>query len=535
MQFNLADLFESLVDSLPADRIALVSGNTRLTYRELDARANRLAHALQARGIGKGDHIGLYLYNGNEFIEAMLAAFKLRAVPININYRYVTNELRYMVDNADLKLMLHQDELAPAVVEALGENKTVPRISVGPERRDSVSESYEEILASASPERGFPERSNDDLHVIYTGGTTGMPRGVMWRHEDLLFSALQGGNPGGEHIKRPEELAEVAAQEGRAMTMLPAAPLIHGQSQLAVWIGTLTGGKVVLVPGRSFRARQVLEAIAKERVDTMTIVGDAMARPLADTLAEPGAAFDTSSLMVISSSGAILSESVKADLEKHLPSTMVLNNFGASETGHQGTVVKVDDAPGQRPGFFMDETTTVLGDDLKPVEPGAGVIGKLARRGKVPLGYYKDPVKTAATFLSVDGVRYVIPGDLATIESDGRITVFGRGAVCINTGGEKVFPEEVEEALKGHAAVLDAVVVGTPDPRFGERVEAIVQIRPGQSPSAADLDAFARTKVAGYKTPRAFHFVGEVVRHPSGKPDYRWAKDVALKARAGSV
>jgi acyl-CoA synthetase (AMP-forming)/AMP-acid ligase II len=530
MQFNLADLFESLADALP-DRPAVVSGDRRLSFAQLDHRANQLAHAFQERGIGAGDHVGLYLYNGNEFLEAMLAAFKLRAVPVNINYRYVTNELRYLLDNADIKLLIHEDELAPPVDEALSSfPRPIPRIGVGPERRDTRSDHYEEVLARHSTERGFPTRSGDDRHVIYTGGTTGMPRGVMWRHEDLFFSALQGGDPGGEHIKRPEELVDVASQPGRALTMLPAAPLIHGQSQLAVWIGLLTGGKVVLATGRSFRPKSVLDLIARERADTMTIVGDAMARPLADALAENRSQYDTSSLMVISSSGAILSDAVKKELEKQLPNTMILNNFGASETGHQGTVVTVDDVPGQRPGFFMDDSSTVLGEDMKPIQPGSGIIGRLARRGRVPLGYYKDAEKTAATFVLVDGVRHVIPGDLATIEADGRITVFGRGAVCINTGGEKVFPEEVEEAIKSHPAVLDAVVVGVPDTRFGERVEAIVQARSGQAPTAALLDGYVRTKIAGYKVPRAVHFVTEVVRHPSGKPDYRWAKDVALKA-----
>jgi acyl-CoA synthetase (AMP-forming)/AMP-acid ligase II len=532
MEFNLADLYESLADAFP-DRPAIAAVDRRLSFGQLEERSNRLAHALAARGVRAGDHVGLYLYNGHEFIEAMIAAFKLGAVPININYRYVANELQYMLDNADIKLLIHEDELAPAVDEALASfPRKVPRISVGPERRDRNSEAYEEVLASASPERRFGPRTADAHHVIYTGGTTGMPRGVMWRHEDLLFSALQGGNAGGEPIKRPEELVEVATQRGGGITMLPAAPLIHGQSQLAVWIGLLSGGKIALTTGRSFRPKVVLELIGRERVDTMTIVGDAMARPLADALAEPGATYDTSSLMVISSSGAILSESVKAELAAQLPNVLILNNFGASETGHQGTVVTIDDAPGQRPAFFMDDSTVVLDDEMKPLEPGSGRMGKLARRGRVPLGYYKDAAKTAATFFVIDGVRHVIPGDIATVEADGRITVFGRGAICINTGGEKVFPEEVEEALKAHPAVLDAVVVGVPDARFGERVEAIIQLREGHSPAEVTLDAHARSKIAGYKVPRAVHFVAEVVRHPSGKPDYRWAKDLALKGRS---
>lgn len=532
MNFNIADLYESLADVI-GDRTAVVCGDQRLTFRELDERANRLASFMRGRGIGPRDHVGLYLYNGVEYLEAMLAAFKLRAVPVNINYRYVADELHYLCSNADLVALFHHAS-ASAAVQAVAHR--VPTLRTLVSVRDAETSiagafDYQEAMAKGSPARDFGPRSGDDLYVIYTGGTTGMPRGVMWRHEDVFFAGLQGGRPGGEPIRRPEELAAVA-QEGPGLTILAAAPFIHGAAQWAAWIALFSGGAAVISPGRSFAPRDVLRLVEAARVTTITLVGDAMARPLAEALAEPGARWDTSSLMVIASAGAVLSRTVLEQLRARLPDTMVLNNFGASETGHQGTDYDLQATGGvaAAPRFFMDGTSTVLDADLRPVAPGSGVIGKLARRGHVPLGYYKDPEKTAQTFVTIDGQRWVIPGDLATVEADGRITVFGRGAVCINTGGEKVFPEEVEQALKAHPDVLDAVVVGVPDPRWGERVAALVQPREGRAPSLEALGGYLREHVAGYKVPRDLHLVPEVVRHPSGKPDYRWAKAVATGA-----
>jgi acyl-CoA synthetase (AMP-forming)/AMP-acid ligase II len=517
MHFNLADLYESVVDQIP-DKTALVCGSRRLTFREFDERANRLANHLKRSGIAAGDHIGLYLYNGTEYLEAMLAAFKLRAVPININYRYVEEELRYLIANADIKALLYNAEMSPRVSAVAGAVPSLRTLlAVGPD--------YDAALAQASPARDFGPRSGDDLYIIYTGGTTGMPRGVMWRQEDVFFRGLQGGNPGGEPISNPEELAPLAKSGDKALTFLPAAPFIHGAAQWAAWIGLFSGGKVVIQPGPSFSAQAIWQSIADEQVATLTLVGDAMARPLADTLGEAPSRWDTSSLIVIASAGAILSASVKDRLQELLPNTMVLNSFGASETGHQGTSYTIEG----RPRFVMDESSTVLGDDLKPIQPGSGAVGKLARSGRVPLGYYNDPVKTATTFPVIDGIRWVVPGDLATVEEDGTITVFGRGAMCINSGGEKVFPEEVEEALKAHPAVLDAVVVGAPDARWGERVAALVQTRPGGTASAQDLDVHCRARIAGYKVPKELHFVAQIVRHPSGKPDYRWAKSFVSK------
>lgn len=534
MTYNLADLFESVADAI-ADREALVSGGRRLSYAELDARANRVAHALLAAGIGPGDHVGLYLYNGFEFVESMLGIFKIRAVPININYRYVAAELRYLFRNADLKAVIYQAEFQEQIGAVAGDVASLTAflaVADGGPVRPAADRDYEAALAAAPPVRGFGPRSGDDLYIIYTGGTTGLPRGVMWRQEDVFFTGLRGGRPAGEPIQAPEELGEIARSGEQAMTILPAAPFIHGAAQWAALIGFFSGGKVVLSPGRSFNPQRIAALIEDERVTTINLVGDAMAGPLCEVLAAgkgSGRPYDTSSLLVISSAGAILSDSIRQRLQALLPETLILNNFGATEAGYTGTQTS---EVGARRSFWMDETCTVLDEDRRPIAPGSGRIGHLARRGRIPLGYYNDVEKTRATFIEQGGVRWVVPGDLATVEADGTITVLGRGAVCINSGGEKIFPEEVEEALKAHPQVLDAVVVGVPDERWGERVVAIVKERDGGGLTLSSVDAHCRSQLAGYKVPRELRLVAEVVRHPSGKPDYQWARQLALRGAA---
>lgn len=519
MQFNLADLYESLADAFP-DRLAVVCGDRELTFAGLDARATRLAHHWQSQGIGQGDHIGLYLYNGHEYLECMLAAWKLRAVTINVNYRYVANELAYVLDNAEIVGLIHEAELTP-VVDAV----ITPRIRM----RMQPGTAYEAALESASDDRDFPMRSEDDLFIIYTGGTTGMPRGVMWRHADIFFAALQGGNPGGDPIRVAEDLAPRMRENGDGLHVHAAPPMIHGSAQLASWIALLNGGVAGVVPGRGFDARQSLDLASTYNMHTINIVGDAMALLLVEALEAAPDRWDLSELMVIASAGAILSSSVRERLEALLPNTMILNNFGASETGHQGTAFYEDG----KPIWIMDEEhTAVLDDNLERVAPGSGVVGKLARFGHIPLGYYGDAEKTAQTFFVKDGIRYVIPGDMAMVADDETVIFLGRGSVCINSGGEKVYAEEVEEALKGHPGVFDAVVVGVPDDRWGQRVEALVTLRNDSPVPASDIEAFCRTKVAGYKTPRAIHIVDDLNRQPSGKPDYRWAKARAIELGA---
>jgi len=526
VEFNLADLWERVVDEIP-DHEALVCGDRRLTYAEADARASRLAHHLADVGIGPGDHLALYLYNGTEYLEAMLAAFKLRAVPINVNYRYGEDELRYLLDDSDARAVVYHREFAPALA-AIRSGLPTLRAFVevaddsGARALDEATD-YETALAAASDARDFSPRSADDLYILYTGGTTGMPKGVMWRAEDIFFGAFGGGNLGDAPITAPEQVVDTFDLHRRG---LPACPFMHGTAHWMAFGTLYSGGTVVISPEHRFDPEQLWHLIEAERVTFLVIVGDAFARPLVESYDQLDPPVDATALTVVLSGGAVLSPAIKAAWVDRLPGTLLIDGFGASETGGQGQSVSAAGGPIESVARFnVNDETTVLGDDLRPVAPG--VVGKLARRGHVPLGYYKDPAKTADTFPVVDGIRWSVPGDHARIEDDGTITVLGRGSVSINTGGEKVYPEEVEAALKSHAAVFDAVVVGVPDERWGERVAAVVQPRLGAAPALDELAEHVRAQLASYKVPRELVLVDAIVRSPSGKPDYRWARSVA--------
>jgi 3-oxocholest-4-en-26-oate---CoA ligase len=525
IEFNLADLFESVVDAVP-DRVALVCGDRRLTYAELDRRANRLAHHLLAAGIGPGEHVGIHLYNSTEYLECMLAAFKIRAVPVNVNYRYVSGELRSLFRDAGLVALVHQRSFAPRVREVIGDVPTLRHVLYVEEgsgvEPPAGALDFDAAVAGQPEGRGFPPRSPDDIHIIYTGGTTGVPRGVLWRHEDLFFAGMGGGNPSGQPASRPEDVAALAAASG-VLVSFPVPPLMHGAAQLGSFINFFMGGKVVLIP--HFEAEEVWRLVERERVNTLSLVGDAMARPLVEAL-DGGLQVDASSLFVFSSAGAIFSASVREQLHRLLPNVMILDNFGSSETGFQGRATP-DSSPEAGLKFQMNANTTVLDESLRPVAPGSGVIGRVALSGRVPLGYHNAPAKTAEVFVRVDGTRYVLPGDMAVVNEDGTVTVLGRGSTCINSGGEKIFPEEVEAAVKSHPDVFDAVVVGVPDERWGEAVAAVVASRPGRTATLDGVRAHCEDRIARYKLPRRLVEVPEVVRTPSGKPDYGWAREVA--------
>jgi acyl-CoA synthetase (AMP-forming)/AMP-acid ligase II len=538
--FNIANLFEVVADAIP-DREALVCADTRLTFAQLDERTNQLAHWLASRGIGAGDHVGIYMPNAAEYVETMLAAFKVRAVPININFRYVEEELRYLFTDADLKAVVCGRSYLPLVEAVRGDCPQLAEVIVVDDGDDSPlgdAVIYEDAVAAGSPERDFAPRDDGDIYIIYTGGTTGMPKGVMWRHEDIFYAGLAGGNPAGADVYDYATLAQ-NARDKYLMTMFPVAPLIHGAAQLATFIGLLTGDRVVLLP--KFSGEGVVGMIADEKVNTMSIVGDAMARPIVEAL-EANAALpenerlDVSSLFVVSSAGAIFTTPVKDRMKAQLPNTLLLDNYGSTETGYQGTGNESERSSfGAGLAFNLNDRSVVLDDDHNVVQPGSGVMGHVALRRHVPVGYYNDPEKSAKTFVQIDGERYSITGDLATVEADGTIKVFGRGSQCINTGGEKVFIEEVENALRDHPAVADAVVVGIPDERFGERVASLVELEPGVTATTDDIDAHTRTKVAGYKVPRDIFFVDAVFRGPNGKADYKLSKQIATDlANAGS-
>jgi acyl-CoA synthetase (AMP-forming)/AMP-acid ligase II len=502
MPFNLADMLEAVADVQPG-REALVCGDRRVTYRELDERATRLAHHLADLGVTTDSHVGIHAYNCIEWIEVLLAAWKLRAAAINVNFRYVDDELRYLFDNADLVALVHGPEFDPPF--------DGPTLVTG--------EDYEKALAAASPERDFRPRSGDDRYVIYTGGTTGMPKGVVWRVEDAFFAVFGGGNYGGPPVTTEDELVE-KARTSDAVTYLITAPLMHGAGQWVAVSGLLGAHRVVLLDGQRFDPKRAWALVEQKRVLSMAIVGDAMGRPLADALAAEPGRWDLSSLLVVGSGGAPLSPAVKDQLTALLPNTFVIDSFGSSETGYQGRATE-----GRR--FAVGDTAVVFDDDLRRVEPGSSTVGRVAQRGHLPREYYKDPDKTAATFVEVEGQRWAFAGDLATVEADGTINLLGRGSSCINTGGEKVYPEEVEDALKSHPGVFDALVVGAPDERWGEHVAAVVEPRPGAVLTLDEVQAHCRQTLAGYKVPRSLHLVDKVERQPSGKPDYRWAKAVA--------
>jgi acyl-CoA synthetase (AMP-forming)/AMP-acid ligase II len=529
MSFNISALFERVADTVP-DRIAVHAPARSLSYAELDARANRLAHHLRSAGVQRGDHIGLQLLNGTEYLEAMLAAFKLSAVPVNVNYRYVERELEHLYDDADLSVLLHHRQFTPVVGEVLHRTPRIRHLIVVEDGSDAAlldgSIDYEEALAAAPADRDWSGRADDDLYITYTGGTTGLPKGVVWRHDDLFFAAFGGGDPMKDKgpIGDPDELPGRVSES--PLVLLLAPPLMHVSGHWGAFNGFLVGWTIVLAsPGR-FDAAEIWDLVARHGVNSLIVVGDAMARPLLDGL-DPST--DTSSLFVFGSGGAILSPSTKERIAAELPGAIVVDTLASSESGTAATRMGSD----QR--FMVDDRTVVLDDELRRVAPGSGQVGRVARRGHVPLRYHKDEAKSAATFLEFDGHRWVIPGDMATVDDDGSIELLGRGSGCINTGGEKVFPEEVEAVMKGHPDVVDVLVVGVPDEQFGSKVAAVVQVRPGAELDLGTLQAHAREGLAGYKVPRMLCLVDEVRRGPNGKPDYPWAQAHARDlAAAGS-
>jgi 3-oxocholest-4-en-26-oate---CoA ligase len=533
-QFNLADLFEIVVDTVP-DRPALVAGAERRTYRQLDQRSNRFAHRLGDLGVEPGSHVGILAHNRVEWAEAMIGCYKARTVPVNLNYRYVARELSYVVENAELELLVFEERLAPLVAETLDghsrrEHLHLMAMSDGPDTTGPplAADRYEEGLEASSAVRGFGPRSPDDIYVLYTGGTTGMPKGVLWRQEDIFFAAMGGGGWGAEPIATPDELADrITRDDAARAVMLVVAPLMHGNAQWVMWNAFMMGGTAVLYTENRYDPDRVLRLVDEERVVSIGLVGDAMARPLADALAgAPRGTYDTSSLLVIGSGGAMLSSTVKEELKQELPDVLIMDRFGSSESGAQGAVA--EGAVGPR--FAMGGDTSVMDDDLRPLAPGDGRIGRLARRGRIPIGYYRDQAKTDATFpVDPDGVRWSVPGDLASVEPDGTITLHGRGSASINTAGEKVFPEEVEAAVKTHPGVFDAIVVGIPDDRFGERVVVVVQPRPRHGPPTLEqLQAHCRVQIAGYKIPRQLLAVDAVPLTAAGKPDAKAARELFL-------
>ena len=524
---NIADLAEHAIDAVP-DRVALICGDEKLTYAQLEEKANRLAHYLIDQGVKKDDKVGLYCRNRIEIVIAMLGIVKAGAILVNVNYRYVEDELRYLFDNSDMVALVHERQYSDRVANVLPDTPNVKTILVVEDGSDKDYQRYGGVefyaaIAQGSPERDFGERSADDIYLLYTGGTTGFPKGVMWRHEDI-YRVLFGGTDfaTGEFVKDEYDLAKAAAANP-PMIRYPIPPMIHGATQSATWMSIFSGQTTVLAP--EFNADEVWRTIHEHKVNLLFFTGDAMAQPLLDALNKEHD-YDLSTLFLLASTAALFSPSIKEKLLELLPNRIITDSIGSSETGFGGTSIVAKDAPRSGgPRVTIDHRTVVLDEEGNEVKPGSGVRGLIAKKGNIPVGYYKDEKKTAETFKTINGVRYAIPGDYALVEEDGTVTMLGRGSVSINSGGEKIYPEEVEAALKGHPDVFDALVVGVPDPRYGQHVAAVVQARPGARPSLSELDSFVRSQIAGYKVPRSLWLVDEVKRSPAGKPDYRWAKE----------
>lgn len=543
MAYNIADLFEYTADAVP-DRLALVDRETRLTFAELDSRANRIAHALAERGVKPGEHVGIYAQNSHEWIEAMYGAFKARAIPININFRYVTEELAYLLDNADCVACVFDRQYAPRLAEVRDKTPGTHTFiwiddgSAGGDGDEAVTaalnelgaEAYDEVCAAASAEREFPERSSDDLYVLYTGGTTGMPKGVMWRQEDVFFALGQGIDAvTGERVTSDRGMAEKAVAQANPLKFLVIPPMMHGAAQWGLMGQMLQGNTVYLLP--KFSAEGAWQVVSDEGINTMVITGDAMGRPMIEHLLEAPSRYDTSQVLAVASSAAIFSPTIKDQFLEQFPNLIITDSVGSSEGGFNGLRIA---AKGQEQNSAGGPTITagadvaVLDEDLNVIPPTSRQVGKLGRTGNIPVGYYKDEAKTAATFVTAaDGRRYAMGGDDARWEASGHLTLLGRGSTSINTGGEKVHPEEVEAALKDHPAVFDCVVVGVPSDRWGQTVAAVVQFRDGHEASLEELGDHARGFVAGYKVPRELHVVAQIERSPSGKPDYPWATKLA--------
>jgi acyl-CoA synthetase (AMP-forming)/AMP-acid ligase II len=525
--WNFARVWDGLAITVP-DRPAIVCGERRSTWAEFAERASRLAWYLRSEAkVAPGDRIAIDLTNRPEYLETFYAALKLGAVPVNVNFRYTANELHYLLDNSDAKAVVHGPEFTTAVKAATD--------GIDEARRPLTLEAgapYERAITASAPAAEWSPRDpvGDDLIFLYTGGTTGMPKGVMWRNDDLYVALWVSAHPG---VPDPPDPLEAARAGKRAATLLPAAPLMHGTGLFSALAALAGGGTVVLIDRLGLDPALLWDTVEREHVQSLTIVGDVFARPLLDALdAEPDR-WDLSSLRAITSSGVLFSPEVKRGLIAHVPQLTVVDSLGASEGLGPRSSASAGDATIAPARFAVNDRIRVVSEDTgRDVTPGSEEVGLVAIGGRIPLGYFKDAEKSAATFRSFDGVRYSVPGDYATVDADGTVKLLGRGSACINTGGEKVYPEEVEAEVTRHAGIADCVVVGVPDPRFGERVVALVQVTDGHSLDEADLATWCRAHLAGYKNPRRFLFVDSLQRSAAGKAHHNELRALAVELLA---
>lgn len=528
--WNFGDILDAVIPVIPPDHAALVHGDRTITWSELDVRSNRLARSMSASGLEPGAKVAFYMRNRPEFMETLAACFRGRFVHINVNYRYIANEVFYIFDNSDAEAIVYDSEFRD-IIETLKDRLTKVKafIEVTPDGSTaSFATDYNEIVESGDGSPLGIERSRDDMLFIYTGGTTGMPKGVMWRAGDLREAQLSALRVLGPAPETMEEWVAAVAAEPPVSRSLPACPLMHGTGLITSLGGFLGGATIVTLEDPSLDSAELWAAVEKNKVKSIAIVGDAFAKPmLAELDAHPGN-YDLSSVEVIISSGVMWSSEVKQALLKHMPQATMTDSFGSSEALGFGSSLMTVDGEVSTAKFQIGEHCKVFDENDKLVEPGSGVPGFIARGGAIPVGYYKDPEKSAKTFKTIDGERYSIPGDWCTVETDGTLTLLGRGSVCINTAGEKVYPEEIEEVLKTHPCVDDALVVGVPDDKWGQSVTGIIRLNGGADFDEAELRSHVRGQLAGYKTPKRI-LVGHMpFRAPNGKADYKTITEFAL-------
>ncbi|MEP7113311.1 MAG: acyl-CoA synthetase [Ilumatobacteraceae bacterium] len=538
MELHYATIWESIADIIP-DATAVVHGDDVKTWAQYDERAAKIASAFAAAGLGHDSKIGLYMYNGNEYLEAQYGAFKVRGVPINVNYRYLDDELWYLLDNADAEALVFHSSLGDRVaqiVERLPKLKLLIEVDDGGSGQVEGALRYDEVLAKYEPMERIA-RSEDDIYMLYTGGTTGMPKGVMYDMASHVGLFLRSGFPFlGQRVPRTaDEVAPLVAaitEAGNRMIAIPCAPLMHGTG---LWLGAfashLTGGEVITLTSRTLDPHEVLRTVQARRATSLVIVGDAFAKPLLAAIDEAiadGQPYDLSSIAVILSSGVMWTTEVKNQLLERIPHVVLFDAIGSTE-GSMGNQMSTRGGSTETAKFTQNPTTKVFTEDGREVTPGSDEIGLVAAGGFVPIGYFKDPDKSARTFRTVDGVRYAFPGDLAQVAADGTLILLGRGSQVINSGGEKIFPEEVEEAVKRVPGITDCLVVGVTDERFGQAVTAIAATD-GTILDEAEVIAHVKTQLARYKAPKRVVFVAEVPRAPNGKADYNAARQYALDA-----
>jgi len=530
-QWNYGDILNAVDDVIPDDRPALIQGDRVITHGEFRIRTNNLAQNLLDNGARPGDKIAFYLRNCPEYSEGIAAAFKASLTHVNVNYRYIEHELVYLLDNSDATIVVYHSEFEPFVEqihEQLPKVKQWIEVQEGHSHSESEDSYYEELVNSGDGSKIDVEHSSDDLLFLYTGGTTGMPKGVMWRHADLFQVMGAGGNPrlGVPPCKDLDEfIARISTQSGPVN--LPLPPIMHGTGLLSA-IGAMTaGGTCVTLPSRSFEPGLALQNIDQHGVTAVTIVGDAFARPILEELDANPDKYDISSLGIISSSGVMWTRDIKAGLLTHNENLLLVDGFSSSEAIGLGSSIMTKDAEIEVAKFTIGPDCKVFTEDDVEVKPGSNESGMVAVSGYLPVGYYKDEEKTAKTFRMIDGVRYSIPGDWVQVEKDGSLTLLGRGSNCINTAGEKVFPEEVEEALKIHNSIADALVVGIPDPKWGQAITAVVQLHSGFELDEIEIHDFCRKHLASYKIPKHIFQKDNLDRAANGKPDYKLVRDFA--------